>query len=164
MVNYSERFLSYLLVQEALGKMRLERVQDPGHNNAKDKSVTLASPSSCPSSSSLLNKLKLAFKSSSSVSPLPSLNHSQNSSSKSSSSKKTGTTRRPASFGGADIIKPTTVRRASQSEKRVSWGDEHGSNHALFSVRLIKPRLSSGASHASQRQPGQSILRNTGIH
>ncbi|XP_059156913.1 uncharacterized protein LOC131941605 [Physella acuta] len=69
--------------------------------------------------------------------------------------------RRPASFGGADLVKPRQGRRASHCDKRVTWADEKGP-HQLFSVRLIRPRLSVDTDTRLSGTPGQSILRNAG--
>lgn len=69
--------------------------------------------------------------------------------------------RRPASFGGADLVKPRQGRRASHCDKRVTWADEKGPNQ-LFSVRLIRPRLSVDTDTCIHGTPGQSILRHAG--
>ncbi|CAG5128597.1 unnamed protein product [Candidula unifasciata] len=160
--------------RETMGKMKYEQVQNVVSETGRTINVksTSSSPSSSSSSSpsssptpssspSFLNRLKLAFKNTSSSSQKCSFNLGK---SQNSSAGKNGNPRRPASFGGADVVKPWTGRRASQYEKRVSWADERGSDKALFTVRLIKPRLSSESKRARQVTPGQSILRNSGVY
>ncbi|BFZ00069.1 hypothetical protein BsWGS_03108 [Bradybaena similaris] len=155
--------------RETMGKMKSEQVQsvstiseNTSANNVTSTSTSLSSPTSSPTS--FLNRLKLAFKTSSTSSSQKCSNNAGQSKSLSSMAGKNGNSRRPASFGGADVVKPWTGRRASQYEKRVSWADERGSDKALYTVRLIKPRLSTESKRARQVTPGQSILRNSGAH
>lgn len=160
--------------RETMGQMKSEQTQNVVSENrrtnyVKSTPVPIPTPASSPSlspsssptassSPSFLNRLKLAFKTTSSSSS------SSHKCSFSFGKSLNGNSRRPASFGGADVVKPWTGRRASQYEKRVSWADELGSDKKLFTVRLIKPRLSSESKRARQVTPGQSILRNSGVH
>lgn len=153
---------SLFLTQEALDKLKLEKAQDNcKKDNPEQDDKTPSPPPSAANPPSFLTKLKSAFKPTATVSPQPTPNRSQGLPSKASAAVKP--VRRPASFGGSDGIKLSVGRRASQFEKRVSWADEYGSNHPLFSVRLIRPRLSADSNHVGQSSPGHSILRNTGI-
>ncbi|CAG5134186.1 unnamed protein product [Candidula unifasciata] len=148
--------------KEALDKLNLEKAQDDcKKENVQKDDKTLSSQPAGTTQTSFLTKLKSAFKPSPSGSPRLSPCRSEGVPSKTSAVVKP--VRRPASFGGSDGIKLSAGRRSSQFEKRVSWADEYGSNHPLFSVRLIRPRLSVDNNHCGQSTPGHSILRTTGI-
>ncbi|KAH9489812.1 hypothetical protein Btru_036385 [Bulinus truncatus] len=168
--------------REAMVKLRLDSTDTT--NESKENNITRSSSSqvtytSIPVKSSTQVKPNGPTKSNNQSSVLPSLlsprptdplvNRLSSTmstdalSSKSLKPPKSSNSRRPASFGGSDLVKPkTSVRRASHCEKRVSWADEKGSNHQLISVRLIRPRLSTDTNLAINTAPGQSILRNTG--
>ncbi|BFZ17022.1 hypothetical protein BsWGS_20061 [Bradybaena similaris] len=154
--------LDKLKLEKAQAKLKLEKALDNCKKDISEKDdKTPSSPPAAANPPSFLTKLKSAFKPTATVSPQPTPNRCQGLPSKSSAAMKP--VRRPASFGGSDGIKLSAGRRASQFEKRVSWADEYGSNHPLFSVRLIRPRLSADNNHVGQSSPGHSILRNTGI-
>ncbi|CAL1538913.1 unnamed protein product [Lymnaea stagnalis] len=152
--------------REALGKMRLEtpKSDDSTKRGTSTETVRKLSPCSSPTPDK---------SSSTSRSTSPRTTPSTKTSAATQSllsprvedmpkSPRSAGSRRPASFGGADLIKPKPARRSSHCEKRVSWADERGSDHQLISVRLIRPRLSADTHPTTSSAPGQSILRNTG--
>uniref|UniRef100_A0A2C9LK68 Uncharacterized protein n=1 Tax=Biomphalaria glabrata TaxID=6526 RepID=A0A2C9LK68_BIOGL len=149
--------------REALDKLKLET--SDSENKSSEKNQVKSQSASVSSSSSSKVKSSSPVKSSFFPNILPSFMSSK--SSEASGNKllkpnKASGSRRPASFGGADLVKPRTARRASHCDKRVSWADEKGSDRQLISVRLIRPRISADINLAINSPPGQSILRNTG--
>lgn len=155
-INFKVFSFAFCL-QETLDKMKLEQDQGFCKRSKAGHDGHVSPQPQASSTPSLLSKLKSAFKPSSPrrSEGLPSLS--------SATSKTSSSSRRPASFGGSDVVKPGSCRRASQSEKRVSWADERGPNQPLFSVRFIKPRLNTDTAPAGHRTPGHSILRNPGV-
>lgn len=151
--------------REALGKMRLEECKsDESSKKASTAETARKSSSSSHTHEKLSSTSQPLSPRTNSVTKSPAATPSLLSPRVEDMPKspRSAGSRRPASFGGADLIKPKPARRSSHCEKRVSWADERGSDHQLISVRLIRPRLSADTHPAINSAPGQSILRNTG--
>ncbi|XP_005107148.1 pre-rRNA-processing protein FHL1 [Aplysia californica] len=163
--------------RQALGKMKAETDDNIDSSPSPSSSMSPPSQQALSSSSSSSKKQKGALSSSQSGKNSSSQRNSTTTFSISSPRKldsdsslrpfsnpssKRPDNRRPASFGGADGVKPRPGRRSSHHEKHVSWADERGSDHQLINVRLIRPRIAMDASTGVKSVPGQSILRNTG--